>query len=165
MRSKGLLKNVREKLYANAYPCMKQEHSRDFDFWLGEWKVFITGTETLIGKSSITKDDGGCTVMEHYTSITLPYSGHSINFYNPSAKYWEQLYVGSGGRGQLYTNGECRDSAMRFDYTIVAGDKKMPGHFIFYNLGPDKVRQYQDLSSDGGLTYKVNYDYTYVRVK
>jgi hypothetical protein len=165
MRSKGKLTEVRQKLYVNAYPCMKEPHSSDFDFWVGEWDVYITGTKTLIGRSSIIKEDGGCTIMEHFTSVNLPASGHSINYYDLNTHSWIQLYVGSGGRGQLFSNGVYQDKAMRFTYSVDRGGKRLTGNFIFFDMGPDTCRQYNDISTDGGKTFKVNYDYTYVRRK
>jgi hypothetical protein len=35
----------------------------------------------------------------------------------------------------------------------------------FTPLGPDKVRQFEENSSDGGKTWTVGYDFTYVRKK
>ena len=38
-------------------------------------------------------------------------------------------------------------------------------HLPFFKLGPDKVRQFSQGSTDGGKTWKPEYDFTYVRKK
>ena len=35
----------------------------------------------------------------------------------------------------------------------------------FFNLGPDKVRQFGEMSNDNGTTWQTQYDLTYVRRK
>jgi len=46
--------------------CTATQH-RQFDFWLGDWTVTdSTGTSTL-GTNSITREEGGCLVHEHWT--------------------------------------------------------------------------------------------------
>ena len=164
-KNENVFKEAREKVIANAYPCLSMPHGKDFDFWIGEWDVYITGTSTLIGRSSITKVNGGCVVMENWTSLVSPQTGISLNFIDPVSRNWMQDYSGSGGSRQLYIGGEYKDTAMRFVYEGVYNNASYPGHFIFYNEGPDRVRQFQDYSSDGGKTFTTGYDYTYIRRK
>jgi tetratricopeptide (TPR) repeat protein len=158
-------KSVENKIRLNAYPCLSQPHGNDFDFWIGEWDVYITGTNNLIGKSKITKVNGGCVILENWTSLVSPQTGVSMNFIDPVSGKWMQDYAGSGGGRQLYTDGEYTDSAMRFVYEGTFNNSTFPGHFIFYNEGPDKVRQYNDYSKDDGKTFITAYDYTYRRRK
>jgi hypothetical protein len=89
----------------------------------------------------------------------------SMNFIDAKTGKWMQDYAGSGGGRQLYTDGEYTDSAMRFVYEGTFNNSTFPGHFIFYNEGPDKVRQYNDYSKDDGKTFITAYDYTYRRRK
>jgi len=42
-------------------------------------------------------------------------------------------------------------------------DQKIIGRFIFYNEGPNQVRQFNEQSSDGGKTWTTSYDLTYKR--
>lgn len=158
-------KEVIEKAKMNAYPCLSDPHRKQMDFWVGEWDVYPNGSNSIVGKSSITKEDGGCVIIEHFESLLAPQTGHSINIYDPADSSWKQLYAGTGGRYQLYTNGIYKDSAMVFDYELTANGKTGKGHYILYNLGPDQFRQYQDISFDGGKTVTVYYDYIYRRKK
>jgi hypothetical protein len=44
-----------------------------------------------------------------------------------------------------------------------ANGSKTKGTFIFYNIGRDSVRQYQDVTDDSGKIISVTYDLTYLR--
>jgi tetratricopeptide (TPR) repeat protein len=154
---------VIDKAKMNAYPCLSNPHSHDMDFWVGEWDVYSKEANSTIGKSSITKEDGGCVIIEHFESLVSPQSGHSINFYDQKNSSWTQLYAGSDGGNQLYTNGIYKNSAMIFDYKTTLNEKTAIGHYILYNQGPNQFRQYQDISFDEGKTFSVNYDLIYKR--
>jgi hypothetical protein len=55
---------------------------------------------------------------------------------------------------------------MRFTFTTTdAQGHKLVGRFIFFNEGPDKVRQFNETSADDGKTWVTGYDLTYLRVK
>ena len=145
-------------------PCSAEPHSHDFDFWIGEWDVYQTGTQTLVGHSVVQSISGGCAILENWTA-TQGNTGKSINYYNPLTSKWEQDWIGSGGGPQRYLNGEYKDNVMHFTYESMANGKKVTGNFKFYNMGKDTVRQYQDVNNDDGKTVTVSYDLTYVRKK
>jgi hypothetical protein len=108
---------------------------------------------------------GGCAILENYTA-TQAYTGKSFNFYDTTIGQWEQDWIGSGGPGdrQRYYNGEYKNGSMHFTYeTMNANGSKTKGTFIFYNIGRDSVRQYQDVTDDSGKIISVTYDLTYLR--
>ena len=164
-------KGLYQQAYAAAYPCSADKKAREFDFWIGEWDVYITGTPTLVGHSLIQKISEGCAILENYTAVRNPYNGKSINYYDGEKKKWEQIWVGSSGVEppasdvNRFFEGEYKDSAMHFTFKTTVQGKPAIGNFIFYNLGKDKVRQYQETSIDDGKTYQVVYDFTYLRKK
>ncbi|MEO7982484.1 MAG: tetratricopeptide repeat protein [Bacteroidota bacterium] len=153
----------------NAYPCKKDPRSRNFDFWVGDWDVYTTGTTKLIGRSLIEKASGECMILENWTSVGLTYEGKSINYVDPASGKWEQDWVGSDGTGQhvsKFYNGEYKDSAMRFSFErTLPNGIRLIGKFIFFNQGADQVRQFNEVSQDGGKTWVPQYDYTYIRRK
>lgn len=165
IRGEQSFKSLRQKLYAIVNPCMADAHAREFDFWVGEWDVYVTGTKQLAGHSLIQMVSGGCAILENWDSPAS--TGKSINFIDPNTNKWKQSWSGSYANGnQEFTNGEYRDSAMHFDFeTKDAKGNKVPGHFIFYNQGPNQVRQFSESSPDSGKTWTTNYDFTYVRKK
>jgi hypothetical protein len=59
--------------------------------------------------------------------------------------------------------GELRDGAMRFEgESHAASGKRIYRRLTFTPLSHDSVRQRSEASLDG-KTWKVNYDYTYLR--
>ena len=55
---------------------------------------------------------------------------------------------------------------MRFEFeTKDAQGNKITGRFIFYNEGPNQVRQFNETSANGGKTWTTSYDFTYIRKK
>ena len=145
-------------------PCSAEPHSHDFDFWIGEWDVYKTGTKTIVGHSVVQSISGGCAILENWTSVKGN-SGKSINYYNPATGKWEQDWIGSGGGPQRYLNGVYKDSAMQFTYESTANNKPVTGNFKFYNIDKNTVRQYQDVNNEDGKTVTVSYDLTYVRTR
>lgn len=155
---------LRNKVFNSVYPCAGDPKSRELDFWLGEWDVFQTGTNVLVGHSIIQASSGGCAILENWTSVQ-GHNGKSLNYRDPSSGEWEQDWIGSDGSPQRYLHGILKDGAMRFQFESVSNGSQSPGHFILFNLGPDKVRQFQELSADGGKTFLASYDFTYIRKK
>jgi hypothetical protein len=166
-RFDSILKSANE----NAMPCLTQQNLRQFDFWVGEWDVYPNGANVLVGKSKIEVASGGCMVLENWTAVGGPPNvGKSMNYVNPATGKWEQLWIGSGGitvnNPQKFVNGEYKDGAMRFDFEQVnpQGQKQI-GRFIFFNEGPNQVRQFNEVSNDGGKTWTTVYDFVYKRTK
>lgn len=154
----------------SAMPCLTQPQMREFDFWLGEWDVYPNGANVIVGNSKIEMASGGCMILENWTAIGgVPHNGKSMNYVDPVTGKWEQLWIGSGGinrnNPQKFVNGVYKDGAMRFDFEQFSAQGKQTGRFIFFNEGPDQVRQFNEVSSDGGKTWTTVYDFVYKRKK
>lgn len=149
----------------NAMPCLAMKQAREFDFWIGEWDAYVTGTNNLAGYSRIDKASGGCMILENWTSKgSVAYEGKSMNFIDPATNKWKQVWVGSNGTNvSEFLNGEYRDGAMRFEFqTVDAQNNKQYVHFYFFNQGQDQVRQFHETSPDGKV-WTTTYDFTYKR--
>lgn len=167
IRGDNYFKHLRDQVYINGNPCMADPHHREFDFWIGEWEVFPTGPKPggPGAKSVIQIISGGCAILENWESPNS--NGKSINFIDPVTNKWKQSWAGNYANGtQEFVNGEYKDGAMRFTFeTTDAQNNKIIGRFIFYNLGPNQVRQFNETSADGGKTWTTSYDLTYYRRK
>src|SRR5687768_17432283 len=85
----------------NSMPCMNDAHSREFDFWVGEWSVYKRGTDLKVGDSKIEIASGGCMILENWEATgPVAHNGKSMNYVNPQTGKWEQLWIGSGGINQ-----------------------------------------------------------------
>lgn len=157
-----------ERARRNAFPCLSDSGAQAFGFWVGDWNVYLTGSERKVGENRIETVSGGCAILEHWTAlesvVVPPGNGTSLNFLDPVKGTWRQVWMGSG-RGQTdYADGVYRDGIMRFTFSGPDATGVMrPGRFFFHNLGPNRVRQVQELSRDGGTTFVPVYDFTYIR--
>lgn len=163
VREAERFKQLRTRAFYTAFPCMGNKQAREFDFWVGEWKVFATGTKFIVGHSIIQRIAGGCAILENWTSNNAMNNGKSINFIDPVTNKWKQSWAGGGA--QEFVNGEYKDGAMRFTFeTTGPKNQKLIGRFIFYNQANGDVRQFNETSADSGKTWTTSYDFTYVRV-
>jgi hypothetical protein len=147
--------------------CASQPRSSQFDFWVGAWDVTPSEGQADAGKviasSREEKIAGGCALLESYEEPG-GYSGKSVNFVDPISKRWRQLWVDGAGNTSEF-EGDFRDGAMRFEgESHVASGKRILRKLTFTPLPDGSVRQRSEASLDG-KTWKVNYDYTYVRRK
>jgi tetratricopeptide (TPR) repeat protein len=152
-----------QRLYQSAYPCSRNPMARQFDFWIGEWDVYQNGTMALAGHSLVQNIAGGCSLLENWTSVVGAHHGKSLNYYDTLKQNWEQVWVGSGGDIQHFTDGVYKDSVMQFAFRQVRNGKTMQGRFRFYYLSANQVRQLSELSGDGGVNWQVQYDFIYKR--
>src|SRR5205085_1694204 len=119
------------------------------------------GTTTpKIGHSLVQNVSGECLILENWTAISvIPNTGKSMNYYDAVSGTWEQLWMGSGGGLNRFVNGKYEDGAMRFTFNQTRPNgQAVIGRFMFFNLGPEKVRQFQETSADGGKTWQTVYD-------
>lgn len=141
--------------------CTAPEH-RQFDFWLGFWDVYKTGTEEMVARSRIEKLYGDCVIRENWMPFSLR-SGGSLNSYDPEDGAWHQYWTDAhnarvsfrGGMtdGAMVLRGEWRNYAGAGQHRLV----KM----IYYRGDRDTLRQRGELSADGGQSWSVEFDFTY----
>jgi tetratricopeptide (TPR) repeat protein len=155
-----------EKATRNQKPCVYNTENRQFDFWVGEWDVTDSSSGVTAGSSRIDKELGDCVIWENWTSANSTYAGKSYNIYNASLKRWEQFWVDNVG-GMIHFYGGLKDGVMDFytDEIPQADGTRLKRHLQFFNLSPDKVRQFSQGSTDTGKTWNVEYDFTYTRKK
>lgn len=146
-----------------ARPCEALPEYKQFDFWVGSWNVEDT-QGNAVGKNVIERLEDGCILMENWTGLQGG-TGKSINFYDATTHRWRQTWVSSTGNVGEF-QGEFKDGAMRFTGTPTGrGGGPGQSRLTFFILGPDRVRQFSEASSDGGKTWNVNYDFIYLRQK
>jgi tetratricopeptide (TPR) repeat protein len=165
IRNDDAFKSLVLKATNKLYPCLNNSHAREFDFWLGDWDVYPTGGNQIVGSSKIEMEAGGCFILENWTAIGFPNTGKSMNFVDPKTDKWKQVWVGSGGAITEYVNGVYKDSVMEFESSLTTPQGNSKIRFSFFNQGPNQVRQFQESSNDDGKTWSVNYDLTYIRKK
>ncbi|MBI3406479.1 MAG: hypothetical protein HY046_13585 [Acidobacteria bacterium] len=150
----------------NASPCESNPKYREFDFWVGEWDVEVVGAAagTIKPRSSIQRLVNGCVILENW----MPPNGNegkSFNIFDPVTGKWEQLWMGSNGMPIHFYGGVSNGSMHYTAEFIDQKGVKQHGKMTYTPLGPDRVRQLWESSTDGGKTWTVAFDGTYVRRK
>jgi tetratricopeptide (TPR) repeat protein len=153
-----------ENIQRSAHPCDFGPEYRQFDFWIGEWDVVSTQGQQPVGASSIQLILDKCVILENWTGGGGGV-GRSFNIYNSTTKKWEQIWVDSSG-GLMKFEGVLNNGVL--DYygdALAPNGAPMKRRLQFFNQGPEKVRQFSQHSADGGKTWQVEYDFTYLRKK
>ncbi|MEO6446903.1 MAG: hypothetical protein ABIZ91_02680 [Gemmatimonadaceae bacterium] len=144
-------------------PCAGAAH-REFDFWLGEWKVLNPKAQPA-GSSKVTSILGGCVILEEWTGAQGPSVGKSFNIYDAATKRWHQSWVDNGGQLALFDGGLV-DGRMVLEGPAIAPDgRPLRTRMTFTPLPDGRVRQLWENSADGGTTSKTAFDGYYSRVK
>lgn len=147
-----------------SFTTLAQENASDpyrqFDFWVGDWDVYHTSADTLVGKSRITSVLNGVAIREEYQSMHSPYRGNSLNTYNAMTGRWEQYYVDNQGLN-LHLKGTGGEGRM-----VLLQDRPSPQGYVLERITwkqqeDGTVRQMWDQSQDQGNTWVRVFDGTY----
>lgn len=139
--------------------CDAAEH-RQFDFWLGEWRVH-TPDGKLAGTNRIERGYGGCVLHERY-STERGFAGESLNVYDRSRKLWHQTWVDNTGT-LLLLEGGLRDGSMVLEGQTAAADGRTVKHRITWTPNADgSVRQFWQ-STDAKGEWTTTFDGRYRR--
>ena len=153
-RFAALVKKAQDK----AHPCVSDARYRAFDFWVGDWDVFV-GTQQ-VGHNRIERLLEGCLLMENWTD-GYGNSGRSLNYFDPAAGKWKQNWVDENG-GVVWYEGEVKDGEMRYaGENITADGKKQLTHCRLSPLADGTVHHVIETSKDDGKTWSKSFDAVY----
>lgn len=142
-------------------PCQADTRHSQFDFWVGQWDVFIADGRQ-VGTNTISKTESDCLLVEKWTSVRGN-TGTSINYFDPLAEKWVQLWV-SADRTIIDIRGGMQDGSMLLEGTII--DTANPAGAAFRGtwtlLEDGRVRQFFELSTDEGETWAAWFEGFYV---
>ena len=132
-------------------PCSSPAH-RQFDFWLGTWRVELPNGK-VAGTNRITAVEKGCVLSEEWTG-TGGVTGRSLNIYDASREVWHQTWVDNSG-SLLTLEGRYQNNAMRLS--------SKTDRITWSRTADGNVRQLWEQTADGGKTWKIAFDGKYVR--
>ena len=135
-----------------APPACVAPEFRQFDFWIGHWKV-TNPQGVQVGTSEITRVSEGCAVREQWQSASGK-GGTSINYYDEADREWHQDWVGGDG-SILHLHG-----GLKGDVMVLTGEtKSAKGPYLnriaYTPLPGGKVEQKWSVSSDAGKSWQV----------
>ncbi|MEO8359113.1 MAG: hypothetical protein ABI672_03705 [Vicinamibacteria bacterium] len=164
-------KGFMERLEQRAHPCRYDAHYRDFDYWIGEWDVRAAGSppSSPAAENIVTREYDGCVVQEHWTPGGAAAAfGSSFSIFDTTRKMWFQTWVDSVGGLHDYHGSLDPQGNMAFvgETTGIPGQPgRVPVRLTFFKQGPDRIRQFSEISTDGGKSWTTNYDLVYTRRK
>lgn len=146
-------------------PCLSGEAAHAFDFWVGDWDVYVGGQ--LAGRDTVERDLDGCAIFESWGEADHSGRGKSLFAFDARKQLWTQTWVTNdssqpGGiklkvlrrraPGSVTFQGEIegKTGAVYFDRTTLTAN-------------PDgTVRQLIEVSRDGAV-WKSGFDAIYRR--
>jgi len=166
LRADARFAALHEQVDRNANPCRYRPESRVFDFWVGDWEVFDNQHGNgRVGHSHVERILGDCVVFENWTG-GLGGTGKSFNAYNAATGAWQQNWVDNSGDVTNFENGKFADGHLSFvAHKVDPTGAKWLNRLTFFDLGPERVRQFSERSDDDGKSWATVYDFDYRRVK
>ena len=140
--------------------CTSREF-RQFDFWLGKWKV-KNPDGNQVGTSEVTRVSEGCAIHENWKSGRGT-TGMSINYYDPSDRQWHQHWVGGDGT-ILHLHGELVDKAMVLTGDTEASNGAKVDRITWTPLRDGKVKQEWSTSTDDSKTWQTSFTGLYEKL-
>ena len=127
-------------------PACQDAEFRQFDFWVGKWKVTNPNGQQ-VGTSEVSRQSEGCAIREQWTSASGK-GGMSINYYDPAEKKWHQDWIGGDGT-ILHLHGGMKNSAMVLSDEAKGGQSALVNRISFTPMPGGKVKQEWSISKDG----------------
>lgn len=103
----------------NDCTCCK-ENNKQFDFWIGNWKVLDT-LGNKVGENKIIKIQDNCVLQEFWTG-TKGSTGTSINYFEKKDSTWNQLWIDNTGN-TLKLKGKYISDKMILKSDVIQGKK------------------------------------------
>ncbi|MEE8169574.1 MAG: tetratricopeptide repeat protein [Phycisphaerae bacterium] len=133
---------------------------RQLDFWVGEWDV-LNRQGGPAGVNRIEKQENGYLIYEQWTS-SGGNTGRSMNYYDPDADKWRQVWIDSGGE-IIHFEGGIENGAMVYVGPQIHRDGRKELVRTTLTPQPDgRVIHRGDISEDDGKTWQLRFELTYV---
>lgn len=140
-------------------PCDAPE-ARQLDFWLGDWDLTWQGGH---GTNKITRILDGCVIQESFRMVEGGnLVGHSVSSYDPRTKLWKQTWVDNTGT-YLDFEGEFDGETMTLGREFTRGGQTVKQRMVFRDITEDAFTWDWQSSTDGGQTWKTNWQIAYKR--
>lgn len=136
---------------------------RQFDFWLGEWKLaYGKGLES---RNRITSILGGCAILEEFSgSPGTKLEGRSFSVFDREARRWKQTWVDNNGSYLDFTGGWA-DGRMVLSRTARRGGETFLQRMVWQDITPDRLKWLWQRSDDQGGTWKTLWEIDYTRAR
>lgn len=143
--------------------CEDDQRFHQFDFWIGEWTVTNNANGNFAGENSIQPAQYGCVLIERWHGRTGT-TGQSINFYDPLADEWRQVWI-ANGYSIDYTGGLDEEGSMVLvgEIHYYRQDQSVPFRGRWTPNEDGSVRQFFEQYDAETDAWQVWFDGHYVR--
>lgn len=143
-----------------SHPCATPQH-RQFDFWIGAWDVYPTGTTELIAHSLIERRYNACAIRENWMPLRGQ-GGGSFSAWRPGTNNWRQTWVDSSGAWVEFTGGmEGAAMVLTGPWADPTNGRTGIVRMRYTREAEGAVRQFGQVSTDNGATWTTSFDFTY----
>jgi hypothetical protein len=141
--------------------CTGPEH-RQFDFWVGDWDVYPTGKSNLVAHSLIEKLYAGCVVRENWMPLKGT-PGGSFNHFDRVDSRWHQVWMDASNSRVAFDGGLVDGKIVLTGFWKNANGPGQDGlvRMTYGTLAGGAVRQFGEISTDHGLSWRPFFDFTY----
>jgi hypothetical protein len=146
----------------NADSCAANSANRQFDYWLGNWKIGPAGSSGN-AHSIVTLSLDKCLVVENWDG-GRGHRGQNVFGYSADDKSWYGMFADNEGRVHVFTSGKVADGTAEFEGTSHGPNgENILNRVKVVRLNPNKVEQTWEKSSDNGTTWNVAFRGEYSR--
>jgi hypothetical protein len=147
-----------------AGPCTTNPDSRALDFWLGDWSIAGPGSAPT-AKSSVTATLDKCIIVETWDG-GRGHIGENWFGYSPDDKSWHGMFADNMGRVHVFVDGKVASGSAEFSGPSQGPDgATVINRVRIVRVGPDRVDQIWEKSTDRGATWTTEFRGEYSRKK
>lgn len=105
-------------------PACASAHSRELDFFLGDWDVewsIISDGRSGTAVNSVVLENGGCVLREHFQDLNGVIEGTGLYSYFAPGQFWAWAWMDSNGAAIMARGGPPTDGSAAFVLTPQRG--------------------------------------------
>lgn len=134
----------------------------EFDFWVGSWEVYPSGSEAKVADSLIERKHRGCAIVETWMP-TNGFGGTSLTHVDLATGIWHQKWVGAAPGAVDFTGGWTGSSMVLTGIWPAPTAAHQIVRMTYTPLPDGSVRQFGENSTDHGLSWQTAFDLIYRR--
>jgi hypothetical protein len=156
-----LLLTAASLVAASTAPCATPEH-KQFDFWLGNWKIGAPGSSAT-AHSTVTASLDQCLIVENWDG-GRGHSGQNLFGYSADDNTWYGMFADNEGRVHVFTSGKVSAGTAEFEGTSRGSNgETVLNRVTILRHNPNRVEQIWQKSTDNGKTWNTVFSGEYSR--
>jgi hypothetical protein len=139
---------------AHIAPACATPHHREFDYFIGNFKVFDKAGKQ-IGTDEVSLEMNGCALLERWHGRTTEGVGYSG--YDDTRKEWVQTFFQNDGTVLVF-RGNMTKAGMLISGIDYPKPRIVEHNRVLFRRLPDGFEEYWTVSTDNGKSWRVVFD-------